>query len=83
MKEIKIDLSNHQLAEGSRNKTALIGVCIMNLVIALAYLVEVAKGSRTIGSYAIVATLCLLPSILAIAAYLKKKDAILVRYIQR
>ena len=81
MKEIKIDLSNHQLAEGSRNKTALIGVCIMNLVIALAYLVEVAKGSRTIGSYAIVATLCLLPSILAIAAYLKKKDTILVRYI--
>ena len=81
MKEIKIDLSDHQLAEGSRNRTALIGVCIMNVVIAIAYLVEVAKGTRTIGSYAIVATLCLLPSILAIVAYFKKKDTILVRYI--
>ena len=81
MKEIKIDLSDHQLAEGSRNRTALIGVCIMNVVITIAYLVEVAKGTRTIGSYAIVATLCLLPSILAIVAYFKKKDTILVRYI--
>lgn len=81
MKEIKMDLSNHEVAESSRNITALIGVCIMNVVIAAAYMLEVVKGSRTILSYAIVAVLTLLPCVLAIAAYLKKRDTLLVRYI--
>ena len=76
-----MDLSNHEVAESSRNITALIGVCIMNVVIAAAYMLEVVKGSRTILSYAIVAVLTLLPCVLAIAAYLKKRDTLLVRYI--
>ena len=53
----------------------------MNQVLAIAYLIEVIKGSRTIGSYAIVATLCILPCILAIAVYFKKKDSKVIRYI--
>ena len=45
-----------------------------------AYLIEVLKGSRSIGSYMIVVALCVLPSIISIVMYLKKKDSTLVRY---
>lgn len=81
MNEKKLDLSNRLYAEQSRNKTAMMGVMVMNLVLALAYLLEVFKGARTIGSYAIIATLCILPCVLAIITYLKKKDAKGIRHI--
>lgn len=81
MNETKKDLSNPVYAEQSRNKTAMMGIVLMNQVLAIAYLLEVIKGSRTIGSYAIVAALCILPCILAIAVYFKKKDSKMIRYI--
>ncbi|MBQ8597272.1 MAG: hypothetical protein IJ409_05745 [Lachnospiraceae bacterium] len=81
MNEAKKDLSNPVYAAQSRNKTAMTGVVIMNQVLAIAYLVEVVKGARTIGSYAIVAALCILPCVLAVAVYFKKKDAKAIRYI--
>ena len=55
----KMDLANKKIAEQSKNKTAMIGVIIMNVVLALAYLIELVKGARAAGSYAIVAALCI------------------------
>ena len=80
MQKTSLDLSVKANAIQSMNKTALIGITIMNVVLALAYLIEVLKGSRSIGSYMIVVALCVLPSIISIVMYLKKKDSTLVRY---
>ena len=75
------DLSNKVDAEASRNITAIIGMCIMNSALAIAYFVEVLKGVRTIGEYIILAVTCLGSCLLAGLLYRKKKDAHGVRYI--
>lgn len=76
-----MDLANKKNAEASKNNTAMIGIFIMNLVLAVAYLLEVVKGARDIVSYAIIASLCIVPCILAVIVYLRKKDAHSIRYI--
>lgn len=81
MKEVKLDYSNKSVAEQSKNKIALIGATIMDIVLTLAYAVELIKGTRDIVSYAIVAALALVPCILAIITYFRKKDAKAIRYI--
>ena len=80
MQKTSLDLSVKSNAVQSMNKTALIGITIMNVVLALAYLIEVVKGARTIGSYILIAALCIVPSIVSIWTYLKKKDSGLIRY---
>ena len=69
MKSKKLDYSIKEVAEQSKNKTALIGICIMNMILALAYLVEVLKDTRSIVSYCIVAALCIVPSIAGLIIY--------------
>ena len=81
MEKIKMDLSNRAIAEASRNKTAMIGVLVMNLVLCAAYFVEVIKGARTLGAYLVLAVICVLSSVLSFLVYLRKKDAVLIRYI--
>lgn len=80
MQKTSLDLSVKSNAAQSMNKTALIGITIMNVVLAVAYLIEVLKESRSIGSYMIIVALCVLPSIISIVMYLKQKDSALVRY---
>lgn len=80
MQKTNLDLSVRSNAVQSMNKTALVGITIMNVVLALAYLIEVLKGSRSIGSYLIIVALCVLPSIISIGMYFKKKDSAFVRY---
>nr|MBQ8251817.1 hypothetical protein [Lachnospiraceae bacterium] len=80
-KETLLDYSIKENAEWAKNKIALICAAIMNMIIALAYLIEVVKKTRSIGSYAIVAALCILPCVFAILVYKKQKDSGLVRYI--
>ena len=82
MQKTNLDLSVKSNAVQSMNKTALIGITIMNVVLALAYVIEVVKGARTIGSYAIIALCCIVPTVLAILTYLRKKDSFFVRHIQ-
>ena len=43
MKREKEDLSVMSVAMASTNKTAISGMLVMNLVLALAYVIEVAK----------------------------------------
>ena len=76
-----VDLSVRNCADQSINKTAMIGVYIMNAVLALAYGVELIKGSRSPLSYTFVALLCIIPCIITQLVYLKKKESKLIRYI--
>lgn len=75
------DLSNPIYAEQSRNKTALIGMFIMNTCIAVAFYIEVIKGARTFASYLPIALSAMLPPIAALAVYFMKKESKLIRYI--
>ena len=81
MQKIEFDLSEKRFADQSKNKTAMIGVYIMNAVLALAYAVELIKGARTPQSYAIFVVLCVLPCIISQLLYTKKKDSGLIRYV--
>ena len=81
MQKTNLDLSVKTYADQSTNKTAMIGIYIMNAVLALAYAVELVKGARTPISYAIVAALCIFPCIFSQLIYTKKKDATSIRYI--
>ena len=77
----KMDLSIGKNAEISRNQTAITGLFIMNIVLVLAYLLEVVKGVRNIQSYLIVLLFTLVPQLLCTLRYLQKKDTKAVRYI--
>lgn len=76
-----MDFTNKSVANQSRNKVAVLGSSIMNVILALAYVIEVFKGGRTIGSYLIVLLLCMLPMLATCLAYLKKKDTMVIRHI--
>lgn len=80
MAQKNLDLANEKVAMQIRNRTAIIGLTTMNIVLALAYALEVVKGVRTIGSYLIVATLCISPIVLSFIAYARRKDTNLVKY---
>lgn len=81
MKGKKLDYSVKAVAEQSKNKTALIGITVMNIVLALAYLLEVFKDARSIGSYCVIAVLCLGPTIAGIVMYCLNKQSSLIRYV--
>ena len=75
------DYSVKEIAMQSQNKTALIGATIMNAILAIAYVIEVPKDARSIGSYAVIAVLCVLPMVLAWIKYNKTPDSAMIRYI--
>lgn len=75
------DLSDPQIAAQSRNKSALTGICVLNLILAIAYLVELIKGARSLPSYLIFLAMCVLPCVLSIMTYQKDKGAVSIRYI--
>lgn len=81
MRDIQMDLADALVAEQSRNKTAVVGVSIMNAILAIAYLLEVVKGSRSIGAYAFIAVFTILPSVLAALMYMRQKESTVIRYI--
>ena len=81
MAKQKMDLSDLRNAEISRNNTAITGITIMNIVLALAYLIELVKGARSVASYAVVVMLCILPTVLCVLTYIKKKSSKSIRYI--
>ena len=80
-KAVKTDLSIKRYADASKNASAMTGIFIMNFVLVAAYLIEVLKGARTFGSYAVIAALCIVPCILAAIVYMRKKEAYSIRYI--
>jgi methyl-accepting chemotaxis protein len=80
MKREKEDLSVKSVAMASTNKTAISGMIVMNLVLALAYALEVVKDTRSFGSYAVILALCVVPSVLAIVLFMKRRDTAAVKY---
>ena len=75
------DFSVKEIAQQYQNKTALIGVTIMNAILAIAYVLEVFKNARSIGSYAVIAAFCILPCVFAWAIYNKQKDSKNILYV--
>ena len=81
MKHVTEDLSIKENAAKSINQTVITGMSVMNGVIALAYILEVFKGARDLGSYLIVAALCVLPCLVSLFLFLRKKESTAVRYV--
>lgn len=63
------------------NKMLLLCYVITTVVLDLAYLVEVLKGSRTIGYYAVFLALSLLPMLISAALYIKNNENKIMRYV--
>ncbi|MBE5875719.1 MAG: hypothetical protein E7290_02385 [Lachnospiraceae bacterium] len=79
--KVKLDLSDPKLAMQSMNKAALIGIIIMSVVIAFAYVLEVVKGARSIGSYLVIAFFCVAPWAISLVIYHRRKDSKSIGYI--
>ena len=77
----KIDLSNQTVVEQNRNTIIVLGVTLMNLLLAGAYLLEVIKGERSLHQYIIVAILTIIPTTTIITMYFKKKESKWIRYV--
>ena len=56
------------------NKTGVTCQTILLIIIALAYLLELIKGNRTVGYTILVLAMCMIPLVLARLAYAKKPD---------
>ncbi|MEG2440155.1 MAG: hypothetical protein RSB37_01465, partial [Acetivibrio sp.] len=81
MKKEELNLADAILAEQEKNKYVVIGVTLMNIILAISYFIEVVKGARSMASYLIVAVGCLFPTIIYLFIYFRKKESIGVRYI--
>lgn len=62
------------------NKRAIICHAITDAVLALAYILELVKGSRTIGYIAIFEALCIVPIIVEILIYKGHNDTTLIKH---
>lgn len=67
--------------KGHINKTALMGHTIIAIVLFAAYALEVFKGSRTIGYFALFAAMCLIPVIVEQFIYRKNPEDNRIKYI--
>ncbi len=81
MKKAKVDLSEQKYADQSKNTTAMIGIYIMNIVLSIAYLIELLKGARTPQSYVLVLCLCFIPCLISMFLYFRKQDSFFIRYV--
>ena len=81
MKKEKVDLSEQRYADQSKNTTAMIGIYIMNIILAIAYLIELLKGARTPQSYVLVLCLCFIPCLISMFLYFRKQDSFFIRYV--
>lgn len=73
--------ADHTTAAALRNKIVIQCYSIMVVIIVIAYLIEVLKGSRSIGSFALIAIGCIATVVAEFITYLKKRDSKSVRYI--
>ena len=63
------------------NKTAITGHSIISAVLVAAYLVELLKGTRTIGYLTVFMVLCLGPVAAELLLYSKNKESMSIRYV--
>ena len=82
MEKNKLDLSVQKIADGEKNRTVCIGMTIINVVLALAYLLEVVKEQRTMGFYLIILLLTITPTVVGWLLYMRRKDCPVLRYVE-
>ncbi len=75
------NLADNHVAEQARNRIVVIGMSIMNVILALTYFIEVLKGERGMIAYIFVFLLTILPTILIITTFLKNRESRSIRYI--
>lgn len=63
------------------NKTAIMGHTIIDTVLVLAYALELIKGSRTVGYYAVFAAMCIVPVVVEWVLYKKNPENTLVQHL--
>lgn len=66
--------------KGYINKTALIGHTIINSMLFLIYLLELFRGSRTIGYFAVFAVLAIVPVVVEWLVYAKNPDSAAIKH---
>ena len=77
----KLDLSERRNAASAMNNTAMIGVFVLDIVLSVAYVMEVVKNTRDIGSYLLIVAMLLVPSVIASAMYKKNAASKNIRYV--
>lgn len=75
------DLSNHEMADQSRNFTVILGACIIDIILMAAYCLEFIRGARAMESLLLIFFSTIGSGIAAILVYQKKKNSLLIRYI--
>ena len=82
MEKSKLDLSVPKIADGEKNKTVCIGMTIINVVLCLAYLLEVVKQERTMGFYSVILLAGLGTTAAGWLLYVRRKDCLALRYVE-
>lgn len=75
------DLANSIVAEQEKNKMALAGFTIMNVIIMIAYIIDYFKGTRGLVDCVVVILGCMIPTIVNMIIYSKKKESIHIRHV--
>ncbi len=63
------------------NFVSIVSYTIINVILIACYIIEVVKGSRTIGYFVVFSILALVPMILSYLAYLRNRDSNIVKYL--
>ena len=75
------NVSASQREMARNNRFVIIGYTIYNIVLLLAYIIEVVKKSRTLLYFCVFALLSLVPLILMYAIYQRDKSSMLIRLV--
>ena len=62
------------------NFVSIVSYTIINIILVACYIIEVVKGSRTIGYFTVFCILAILPMVFAYILYLRNKDSNIVKY---
>ncbi|MBE5952944.1 MAG: hypothetical protein E7257_02150 [Lachnospiraceae bacterium] len=62
------------------NFVSIVSYTIINIILVACYIIEVVKGSRTIGYFTVFCILAILPMVFAYILYLRNKDSDIVKY---
>ena len=66
---------------GYINKVAIGGHIALDTVLLISYLVEFLKGSRMLSYFLVIAAFLIIPVVVELVIYFKKKDAVCIRHI--
>lgn len=67
--------------KGYVNKIGIICHGVIDMVLLLAYLLELVKGSRTPGYFAVIAVMLVLPIVAEVVCYCKNKESMVIHHI--